>query len=221
MAFNDLLGLKMPLRLPKLPELYIPYPKVIEWNEPYKPDPSIAAVYMGALKTLCDGGRAYGGELVSNDPQDDAFRSEALIIGPATCEDDTVRIPLAVGEDQSRTWVLSRGAFGMQLKHDHRHRDGSSDVITNYGGDSYDLGSTVYQIFPVDQETYNLFVREGLEASVENNWGVEIRPGEQFVYQMWRPNRNFRLEFDLTQPVTPPPPAWGTKPEVDAPQDAA
>ena len=41
-----------------------------------------------------------------------------------------------VGEDRSRTWIVSVLSDGrLRLKHDHRHEDGEPDAITMYGGD--------------------------------------------------------------------------------------
>ena len=133
-------------------------------------------------------------------------------MGPATCDGNTILIPFAVGEDRSRTWVITRTLEGIRLKHDHRHRDGTEDAVTQYGGDSDETGSIGAQDFPADDETKELFVREGLDVSIQNTWRVEIAPGEQFTYQMSRPERMFRVEFDLTQPVEAPPPTWGAAP---------
>ena len=52
------------------------------------------------------------------------------------CTADTIRIPFHVGDDASRTWVVTRTTTGYRLKHDHRHRDGSEDKLTQYGGNS-------------------------------------------------------------------------------------
>jgi len=41
----------------------------------------------------------------------------------------------------------------------------------------------------------------GATVSTTNVWAVEIRPGQAFVYELGRPNRLFRVEFDLTRPV--------------------
>jgi len=51
-----------------------------------------------------------------------------------SCTEEEIRIPFHVGEDRSRTWVLSRSDSGFRLVHDHRHEDGSADAITGYGG---------------------------------------------------------------------------------------
>lgn len=61
----------------------------------------------------------------------------------------------------------------------------------------------------MDAESRALFQREGLTASVGNTWAIEIDPGATFVYELARPGRLFRVEFDLTRPVPTPPAAWG------------
>jgi hypothetical protein len=53
-----------------------------------------------------------------------------------TCSENALRIPFHVGDDHSRTWVITRTENGLRLKHDHRHEDGSEDAVTQYGGDS-------------------------------------------------------------------------------------
>ena len=57
------------------------------------------------------------------------------------------------------------------------------------------------QEFPVDQESIDQFVAGGATVSTTNVWAVEVRPGEAFVYELSRPNRLLRVEFDLTRPV--------------------
>src|SRR3546814_19796560 len=68
-----------------------------------------------------------------------------------------LRVPFHVGDDHSRTWVITRTADGLRLKHDHRHADGREDVLTMYGRDTDAPGSTVPQEFPVAAESIPLF----------------------------------------------------------------
>jgi hypothetical protein len=79
-----------------------------------------------------------------------------------------------------------------------------------YGGETASDGTAARQEFPVDRESVELFEREGLAASTNNVWAMEIEPGGRFVYELARPGteRLFRVEFDLTTPVAEPPPAW-------------
>lgn len=185
--------------------------KKFEFREPPQIDPSAANVWFEALTTLCGRG-AYAGKLVSTDEVDADFRDADIIVGPAICDENEIGLPLAVDEDRSRTWIVSRLPNGLRLKHDHRHKDGTKDALTWYGGMAFGEGRVDWQQFPVDAETRALFTREGIEVSNQNTWALEIEPLESLAYQMWRPNRNFRIEFDLTQEVAPPPPPWGVEP---------
>lgn len=94
------------------------------------------------------------------------------------------------------------------MKHDHRHADGSKDALTLYGGDTADAGRAARQAFPVDAESIALFRAEGRTASMTNIWSVAV-DGGRFAYELRRANRHFRVEFNLGQPVPPPPAPWG------------
>jgi hypothetical protein len=85
---------------------------------------------------------------------------------------------------------------------------GSGEPSTN-GGDTVAPGTASRQEFPVDAESRALFEREGLEAALGNTWAMEIEPGVRFVYELARPGRLFRVEFDLSKRVPAPPPPWG------------
>lgn len=177
---------------------------------PQPPAPGDAAGgFLAALSQHC--GKAYAGRIVANEPAqpDDAFAGQALVMHVRDCATDEVRIPFHVGADHSRTWVLRRTAAGLQLKHDHRHADGSADALTRYGGTTIDAGTPQRQAFPADPESKALFVRAQIPASVDNVWAMEVVPGQRFVYELTRPNRVFRVEFDLSAPVDLPPDAWG------------
>lgn len=160
-----------------------------------------------ALSARC--GEAYAGEVVSADPRDADMAGERLVMHVRDCGEDVLRIPFHVGEDRSRTWVLTRLEDGrMRLKHDHRHEDGSPDVLTQYGGETETALDGMRADFPADAESLDLFRREGLQASVQNVWTVQIADGA-FVYALNRPDRSFQARFDLAAPVDAPPPPWG------------
>ena len=162
--------------------------------------------FFAGLSRLC--GKAFAGRVVSADPVDAEMADKPLVMHVRTCTADTIRIPFHVGEDRSRTWVITRTALGLRLKHDHRHSDGVSDTMTMYGGDAAAPGTAVAQAFPADAESVALFEREGRAASVGNVWHVRVTP-RQFTYALARSNRDFRVAFDLTRPVAAPPPPWG------------
>jgi hypothetical protein len=163
--------------------------------------------FFSRLRALC--GTSYEGRVVTADAADRDFASSRLVMHVRTCSDHEIRIPFHVGEDRSRTWVITRTPQGLRLKHDHRHRDGSEDVLTQYGGDTARSGTPRRQEFPADRFSQDLFVREGIPQSAANVWAMEVEPRRMFAYELTRPNRNFRVEFDLTRPVPSPPAPWG------------
>ena len=161
------------------------------------------------LKSLC--GQAFEGRIASPAvPADEAFAGKRLVMHVRGCEGDSLRIPFHVGEDRSRTWVVTRAASMLTLKHDHRHEDGSEDKLTQYGGSTAGPGTAERQGFPADSFSRTLFEREKIPASVANVWAMEIVPGRLVAYELRRPGRFFRVEFDLTRPVGAPPPPWGS-----------
>lgn len=168
--------------------------------------PAPADMFMNTLNTHC--GNAYEGRVVSTDKVDADFAKERLVMLVRDCSDTEVRIPFYVGDDRSRTWVITRTDGGLRLKHDHRHEDGTEDAVTQYGGDSREVTSATRVEFPVDQYSIDMFLEERLTASVTNVWAVEATD-ETFAYELARENRFFRVEFDLAEPVDTPPPAWG------------
>ncbi|MGN0864071.1 MAG: hypothetical protein ACI4N1_12245 [Stenotrophomonas koreensis] len=174
-----------------------------------------ADAFLAALATHC--GQAFAGRIIANEPatgQPDAFEGKALVMHVRGCDNpaEELRVPFHVGEDRSRTWILTRTEGGLRLKHDHRHPDGSEDIQTMYGGDTVVAGTAVRQEFPVDAYSVELFEREGLQQSTSNIWAMEVEPGKRFLYELARPSgRLFKVEFDLSQPVAVPPAPWGSQ----------
>ncbi|GMQ25765.1 hypothetical protein Aoki45_24470 [Algoriphagus sp. oki45] len=149
-------------------------------------------------------GKAYEGKLIS--PESDSRFNGKLIMHVRSCEEGKIRIPFFVGEDRSRTWVLTQEGNGLiQLKHDHRHEDGSEDRVTQYGGKASNTGSATTQFFPADQFTANL-----LPAAVGNVWWITL-DDTSFTYNLRRLGSEtlFTVRFDLTEPVEPPAAPWG------------
>ena len=167
------------------------------------PAPTAHDAFFANLRTLC--GKSFAGRMVTTDAADAAFAGKALTMGVVDCAaPDAVRIPFAVGEDRSRTWVITRKINGgARLKHDHRHADGTEDVLTQYGGDTSSAGTATRQDFPVDEFSKALFTREKRTVSLTNVWAVEIAPGQTFAYELNRADRHFRVQFDISRPLTP------------------
>lgn len=179
--------------------------------------------FFAALSSHC--GKAYAGRMVSSDAADADLAGSAMVMAVRDCSATSIAVPFHVQRadgtwDRSRTWLLTRTADGLRLKHDHRHEDGSADAVTFYGGDTSGPGTARTQSFPVDAESIAMFRREGLTASVTNVWSVAVDPagtaGGRYAYELRRTvaggapaERHFRVEFDVTRPVALPPPAWG------------
>ncbi|APE27207.1 hypothetical protein [Aurantiacibacter gangjinensis] len=183
------------------------------------PAPQPQAQFWSALSTHC--GKAYQGGLVSEDSRDLEMTGNAMIAHWAECSDDRIAIAFHIQQpdeswNRSRTWIVTRTAAGLRLKHDHRHEDGSEDAVTQYGGDTATSGTAFAQDFPVDDYSIAMFQREGLDLSLTNVWRMETAPaGEDappLTYQLTRendPTRLFRVSFEADQEIAPPPPAWG------------
>jgi outer membrane murein-binding lipoprotein Lpp len=184
-------------------------------SSPAPRDPQ--AEFMAQLNARC--GQAFAGKVVASEPAgaDADMAGKVLVMHLRRCSAERVEIPFHVGEDRSRTWIITRTAAGLRLKHDHRHADGTSDPVTMYGGDTSDSGTAGQQSFPVDAESVANFRANGLARSVTNVWTVEVSAANaaapRFGYELRRPAgpnaRLFRVEFDLSQPVPAPPTPWG------------
>ena len=172
-----------------------------------------ADTFYQSIVDLC--GKAFAGRIVANTPASstpDAFEGKALVMHVRGCGEKELRVPFHVGDDHSRTWVITRTDSGLRLKHDHRHEDGSPDKSTMYGGDTRNAGTARRQEFPVDAYSVAMFQEQGMTASVTNTWAMEIVPGKTFLYELSRPGgRLFQVEFDLSKPVELPPAPWGAE----------
>ena len=162
--------------------------------------------FFRAISELC--GKAYSGTVTVDNADSDSFANKKLIMHVRRCDETQLQIPFHVGEDASRTWLITKTGSGLSLKHDHRHSDGTEDVLTQYGGHTVDAGWAQVQSFPADQYSKELFVENAIPQSVDNTWQIYIYP-ERFTYRLIRQGREFRVDFDLTNPVEAPPAPWG------------
>jgi len=152
-------------------------------------------------------GKAFKGEVVFDNDPSPAF-AQALVMHVRKCNSSQLQIPFHVGEDASRTWIITKTGSGLNLKHDHRKEDGSNDPLTMYGGHTIDAGYAQAQSFPADQYSKELFVASGIPQSVGNTWQMFIYD-DVFTYRLTREGRDFRVNFDLTKAVEPPTAPWG------------
>jgi hypothetical protein len=147
------------------------------------------------LQALCEGA-AEGRLLQAPDAQ--ISPDSRLVVHFRECGEEELRFPLHVDDNRSRTWVFIRHADRLELRHDHRHADGTEEANTWYGATTLDQGTATRQEFVSDRN------------GVLGGWRVEIAPGRRFTYGTIRAGEwRHHLEFDLTQPAQIPPPPWG------------
>lgn len=171
-----------------------------------QPSSTPSLQFWQTLSNYC--GQAFEGEVITVPANDTTFAGKKLVMHVRSCEPNRIRIPFHVGENYSRTWILSLHDSLIQLKHDHRHEDGSEDRVTQYGGMSTNTGSKTTQYFPADQFTVNL-----LPAAVSNVWWIDLVAGEYFTYNLRRigTDRQYSIRFNLKKPNGTPPAPWGWK----------
>ena len=188
----------MPRRLSVLAAI----PVLVLMAQPATADPVDA--YWANLTALC--GKAFGGTLVQAPEGDTAFEGRALVMHVRDCSPQRIRIPFVVGDDLSRTWVLTRHEDGrIELRHDHRHEDGSEEAATQYGGFTPNPGNDRIKMFPADQATW-----DRMPNSHPSVWFMEVQD-DRFIYAAVRVGtpRAYRVEFDLTREIDAPPAPWG------------
>lgn len=175
--------------------------------------PAPNEIFWAELQKLC--GKAFGGSIVADTSPSPDFTGKAMVMHVRSCEPDRIRIPFFVGENRSRTWILTKRGNRIELKHDHRHEDGTPDKVTMYGGTSTNAGEPIRQFFPADEETTRVVARPAgnSPSAAANIWWIDLVPGDHFSYNLRRlgGDRLFTVRFDITKEVTAPPPPWGWK----------
>ena len=149
-------------------------------------------------------GKAYAGSFVGQ-PVPAGFEGQEMKMYVMSCDENVIKIPFYVGEDRSRTWVLTKTDKGILLKHDHRLEDGTPDEETMYGGHTSHGGAENVQFFPADQETVDM-----IPGAAANLWWITIDKS-QYSYNLRRvtgPNI-FSVVFDLENPIEVPELPWG------------
>jgi hypothetical protein len=163
----------------------------------------LALAFLDGLRPLC--GMAFDGTVIHAPAVDTTFAGRRLVMHVMQCDDGEIRIPFHVGDDRSRTWVLRLVGDRLELKHIHRYRDGTEAANSQYGGTSTAPGTAHRQEFPADAVSI-----AAAPARATQWWFVEHYPGARFAYGLFRRDggTHYRMEFDLTRPVAPPPPPW-------------
>ncbi len=138
------------------------------------------AQFFMTLKKLC--GTTFEGKMTFPVEGRDDFAGKLLVAKVATCSNNEIRVPFLVGNDRSRTWVFTRAGDSLQLKHDHRHADGTPDAITMYGGMATLAGTARAQSFAADADTAKL-----IPAAATNVWTISLSAdGTMLTYHLTR-----------------------------------
>ncbi len=142
-------------------------------------------------------GQSFEGKTVFPDDPGHDFAGKKLIMNVAECSENEIRVPFQVGENTSRTWIISRTDKGLLLKHDHRHADGTPDELTMYGGfEDKNLSTTNMKAsFAADDET-----AEMLPEAKTNVWTLTFdKANSQFIYSLTRHGKlRYKAIFDLS-----------------------
>ncbi len=149
--------------------------------------------FLQNLRSFC--GKSFDGKTIFPLGAKYPFAGKRLSIYFQKCEEREVRIPFFVGEDSSRTWVLTIDSIGLLLKHDHRHKDGTPDSITFYGGYAKTSQNKNEQFFPADPHTAKL-----IPAAATNEWNFVLsKDRKKLSYILRRDGKlRFHADFDLT-----------------------
>lgn len=159
-----------------------------------------AEAFFERMSALC--GKSFNGKLAAGDDSDASFANAQMQAHVRSCTDREIQISFDVGEDRSRTWIITPIDGGLRLKHRHMLKDGTEDPVSQYGGDTAQQGTATRQEFPADTYSKAMFTKEGRTVSNANIWAFELEPQQTLTYELARPNRLFRVAFDLANPVT-------------------
>ena len=136
--------------------------------------------FFESLKALCQ--QTFSGEMTFPTEGQDAFAGKELVAHFESCSESQIRIPFLVGEDTSRTWIINKTEFGLQLKHDHRHKDGSEHEINMYGGMAVIGENSLSQSFAADKHTATI-----IPAASTNIWTLSLSDDTQtLIYHLER-----------------------------------
>ncbi len=157
--------------------------------------------FFEALRYMC--GEQYQAKVVEGNESDDTWRNSTIIMDVVECYPEKIEILLSVGQDTSRRWIIFKAGEGLTFQHYHMNDDGTPADIAFYGGSTTTPGTASVQQFPADEYSKALFLKNGLDISVNNIWVLMIDPQKHvFSYRLQRPGRVFQIDFDLTQPLS-------------------
>ncbi|MDQ2821702.1 MAG: hypothetical protein M3Y65_15135 [Pseudomonadota bacterium] len=149
--------------------------------------------FLATLQSLC--GQRFDGMLTyAIDPKNPYVGQKMST--EIVCTGSDIRMPVAVGDDHSRTWIFTRIGAGLDLRHDHRHPDGTPEIVTMYGGQATDTGSALAQSFLADAVTFKLF-----PGSETNVWTISFSADRSVLTYHLDRHAKPRIEFVMQRVV--------------------
>lgn len=147
-----------------------------------------------SLERLC--GQTYQG-VVTQDNTNKLTGSE-MVIQVFYFNEQQIHISVQIGNDYSRTWVLTNLGDYLDLRHVHRNEEGIEEIKSEYGGLTKNPGTENRQEFPADAYTTQL-----ISGSNHTMWAMEIDPGKTFSYFLSNldTERNLKIQFDISRPL--------------------
>ena len=154
------------------------------------------AQFFSQLSGLC--GNTYVGKTLYPNVATDPFVGVKLTINFSSCDKTRIHVPFHVGDDTSRTWIITLTDAGLLLKHDHRHKDGTADDVTLYGGYASSDGTLNSQSFYADEYTAKL-----IPAAKTNVWQLIIDNDQKtLTYYLERNSKKrYKAVFDLKNKI--------------------
>jgi hypothetical protein len=149
------------------------------------------------LRAMC--GQTFGGRTILAPVTDETFEPARLFMVVEHCEEDEIRVPFIVGDDDSRTWVFQMRQQGLTFFHEHLRPDGTEHDVSGFGGHASPEGTATFQSFP------DFWATEETPPAEHRIWRLAIdEEHDLFVYYLDRGGAPaYRLVFYLGEPSPP------------------
>ena len=161
-------------------------------------------IFFDSIRAHC--GNAFSGS-VEDSSNSTAYNGRKFVLHIRDCSDSQIKMPLHIDDNSSRILVLSKTDGGIQLQHDHRHADGSSEALTLYGGDSSADSTDKVTHFPESAESIAITKAHAPTRTYPSVWSI-ILGADDITYQVVRPGRTIKSKFKFADQVDHPPMAW-------------
>ena len=160
--------------------------------------------FFDSIRAHC--GKAFSGS-VEDSSNSTAYTGRKFVLHIRDCSNTQIKMPLHVDDNSSRILVLTKRDGSIELQHDHRHADGSSDALTLYGGYSSADSTGNVTNFPESVESIEITKAHAPNRTYPSVWSI-ILSSEDITYQVVRPGRTIKSNFKFTDMVAHPPKAW-------------